>query len=238
MSRRREAQDLERALALSTQEEAQQSPSTSSSRTPARPGRAKASRPTSTQRATSTSVTGEDECQGRPASAETETSEALVTSKPAKRQKSSSVTDKAPANDPQDPPESVSPPPAADQERESSQRPSEAPGTHIPARVVPSSRSPSPTKLDATSARKRLFGKRTSFSAHSAITSLLPSSPSHVPGLRRGVRLPPLHTNRRSPPPPKPRLPTKETKKAPVGSGSEDEGEPEPDIDYENEGFL
>ena len=72
-----------------------------------------------------------------------------------------------------------------------------------------------------------------------AISSLLSRSnrTSRTPGLKRHVRLPPLHMHRRSPPPKRPRLPTKETPKN-EHVVSDEEAAPEPEIDYENEGFL
>ncbi|WFD28685.1 hypothetical protein MNAN1_003698 [Malassezia nana] len=196
MSRRREAQDLAHALALSAQDAPQELSSSSlDTRQTEQPGAESTQPKTKRQRRSPKASQGSGELS-EPGDSSVSTVDVPVEDT---APQAASTTD-APAGDP------------------------------IPSPVVPSSRSPSPTKLSAASARKRFFGK--------PITSLLPSSPSHVPGLKRHVRLPPLHTNRRSPPPPKPRLPQKETKKPRTEGSSDEEEAPEPEIDYENEGFL
>ena len=82
--------------------------------------------------------------------------------------------------------------------------------------------------------KRRLYGKRTSSSpligsAHlSALSQLLRGGRAQSPseqaggspgglratGLQRTARIPPLHVKRRSPPPPRPKIPKKEDKKA------------------------
>lgn len=228
MSRRREAQDLERALTLSAQDETRQDSSSSSLSTPPRPSCESSRR---SPRRTSPSAEDQGEDLGAHEPAENYQTDEAATPSRVKRPKLSSEASG-------DAHEASSQRDSAPAPHKHDAKPAQEASRYIPSNVVTSSRSPSPSKLDVASARKRLFGKRTfSFSTDPAITTLLPSSPSHVPGLRRHVRLPPLHVNRRSPPPPKPRLPKKETKKTTTDSGSE-EGEPEPEIDYENEGFL
>ncbi|SHO79646.1 Uncharacterized protein MSYG_3997 [Malassezia sympodialis ATCC 42132] len=232
MSRRREAQDLERALALSAREGTRQNLPSSSLSTLDHPSRESACPSPGRSEASCVDGQGEELGACEPAAIrQLESQDEAAASLRTKRPKLSSRTshDALYTNDshePRDSPAQASHPP---DERDSQSRLAQETSSHIPSNGPPSSLSPALQKLDATSARKRLFGK--------PITSLLPSSPSYVPGLKRHVRLPPLHTNRRPPPPPKPRLPKKEPKKTAADSGSE-EGEPEPEIDYENEGFL
>jgi len=164
MSRRREAQDLERALALSAREGTRQNLPSSSLSTLDHPSRESACPSPGRSEASCVDGQGEELGACEPAAIrQLESQDEAAASLRTKRPKLSSRTshDALYTNDshePRDSPAQASHPP---DERDSQSRLAQETSSHIPSNGPPSSLSPALQKLDATSARKRLFGKRT-----------------------------------------------------------------------------
>ncbi|WFD32498.1 hypothetical protein MSPP1_003546 [Malassezia sp. CBS 17886] len=94
-----------------------------------------------------------------------------------------------------------------------------------------------PPQEGVVAARRRLFGKPIS----SLLAARTTDAPLRASGLRRKTHIPPLHVNRRPPPPPKvcAPAPKKDVVARDGESGDEESAQVSGEaVDYENEGFL